>query len=123
MTILFISTWKAYHTEIMGAQGLSGRVLESRPRGCGLEHHTARHINPCLVLIQPRKTRFDITENVLTRTQRINVIFISYLHPVHVFCVIMYEEMKKVNKHFYESLKYCKTCVKWPLTKRLNIGF
>ena len=31
--------------------------------------------------------------------------------------------MKKVNKHFYESLKYRKTCVKWPLTKRLNIGF
>ena len=28
----------------------------------------ARHINPCLVLVQPRKTRSDITERLLTGT-------------------------------------------------------
>ena len=31
----------------------------------------ARHINPCSVLVQPRKTRPDITEHLLTGTYRI----------------------------------------------------
>ena len=49
----------------------SGRVLDSRSRGCGFEphrHHCVRHINPCLVLVQPRKTCPDITEKLLTGT-------------------------------------------------------
>ena len=29
-----------------------------------------RHINPCLVLVQPRKTRLDMTETILTGTLR-----------------------------------------------------
>ena len=51
-----------------GAQWLSGRVLDSRPRGHGfesLQHHCVvslrNNINPILVLIQPRKTRPFIT--------------------------------------------------------------
>ena len=55
-----------------GAQCLSGRVLESRPRGHGFEPHRrhcavslSKNINPCLVLVQPRKTRLFITDRLL----------------------------------------------------------
>ena len=55
-----------------GAQWLSGRVLDSRPRGRGFEPHRrhwvvslSKNINPSLVLVQPRKTRPFITERVL----------------------------------------------------------
>ena len=51
---------------VVGAQWLSGRVLDSRPRGCEFEPHLHPHINPCLVLVQPRNTRPDITEKLLT---------------------------------------------------------
>ena len=57
---------------ILGAQLLSGRVLDSRPRGRGLEPHRRHCIvslsktyNPSLVLVQPRKTRPYITERLL----------------------------------------------------------
>ena len=58
----------------MEAQWLSGRVLDSRPRGRGLEPHqrhyryvvsSSKNINPSLVLVQPRKTRPFITERLL----------------------------------------------------------
>ena len=56
----------------MGAQWLSGRVLDSRPRGLGFEPHRrhcvvslSKNINPSLVLVQPRKTRPFITERLL----------------------------------------------------------
>ena len=56
----------------MGAQWLSGRVLDSRPRGRGFESHRrhcvvslSKNINPSLVLVQPRKTRPYITERLL----------------------------------------------------------
>ena len=55
-----------------GAQWLSGRVLDSRPRGRGFEPHRrhcvvslSKYINPSLVLVQPRKTRPYITERLL----------------------------------------------------------
>ena len=56
----------------LGAQWLSDRVLDSRPKGCGFEPHR-RHcvvslrkkINPSLVLVQPRKTCPYITERLL----------------------------------------------------------
>ena len=54
----------------------SGRVLDSRWKGYGFEPHwrhcivslskTVRHINPSLVLVQPRKTHPDIAEKLLT---------------------------------------------------------
>ena len=51
---------------------LSGRVLDSRPRGRGFEPHRrhcvvslSKNINPSLVLVQPRKTRPFITERLL----------------------------------------------------------
>ena len=56
----------------MGAQWLSGRVLDSRPKGRGLEPHRrhcvvslSKNINPSLVLVQPRKTSPYITERLL----------------------------------------------------------
>ena len=56
----------------MGAQWLSGRVLDSRPRGRGFKPHwrhcvvsLRKNINPSLVLVQPRKTRPFITEELL----------------------------------------------------------
>ena len=56
----------------MGAQWLSGRVLDSRPRGRGFEPHRrhcvvslSKNINTSLVLVQPRKTRPFITERLL----------------------------------------------------------
>ena len=56
----------------MGAQWLSGRVLDSRPRGRGFEPHRrhcvvslSKNINPSLVLVQPRKTQPFITERLL----------------------------------------------------------
>ena len=55
-----------------GAQWLSGRVLDSRPKGRGFEPHRRhcvvsliKNINPSLVLVQPRKTRPFITERLL----------------------------------------------------------
>ena len=57
----------------LGAQWLSGRVLDSRPKGRGLEPHR-RHcvvvleqdtFYPSLVLVQPRKTCPYITERLL----------------------------------------------------------
>ena len=56
----------------MGAQWVSGRVLDSRPRGCGFETHwrhcivsLSKNINPSLVLVLPRKTRPFITERFI----------------------------------------------------------
>ena len=57
---------------LKGAQWLSGRVLDSRPRGRGFEPHRrhcvvslSKNIIPSLVLVQPRKTRPFITERLL----------------------------------------------------------
>ena len=54
------------------AQWLSGRVLDSRPKGRGFEPHwchcvvsLSKNINPSLVLVQPRKIRSFITERLL----------------------------------------------------------
>ena len=51
---------------------LSGRVLDSRPKGPGFEPQwrhcvvsLSKNINPSLVLVQPRKTRPFITERLL----------------------------------------------------------
>ena len=59
-----------------GAQWLSSRVLTSRSRGCGFEHHRrhstfslpARHINPCLLLVQPRKTCPYMIDSYITES-------------------------------------------------------
>ena len=59
-------------SEDKGAQWLSGRVLDSRPRGRRFKPHQchcivslSKNINPSLVLVQPRKTSPFITERLL----------------------------------------------------------
>ena len=52
------------------AQWLSGKELDSRPRGRGFEPHlhhfvVVLDIYPSLVLVQPRKTRPYLTEILL----------------------------------------------------------
>ena len=66
---------------MLGGQWLSGRVLDSRPRGCGFEPHRrhcdvslSKNINPSLVLVQPRKTRPFITERLLMGCKESNQI-------------------------------------------------
>ena len=54
-------THKIYQLKKMGAQWLSGKVLDSRPRGCGFKPHRrsspwARNIYPSLVLVQPGRS-------------------------------------------------------------------
>ena len=63
----------------MGAQWLSGRVLDSIPRDHRLEPHQRRcvvslskKINPSLVMVQPRKTRPFITERFLIGRKKSN---------------------------------------------------
>ena len=48
-------------------RGFAGLSLTGVTTFC----HWARHINPCLVLVQPRKTHPDITEKLLTGMKRI----------------------------------------------------
>ena len=55
-----------------GAQWLSGRVLDLRPRGPKFEPHRRhcivsliKNMNSSLVLVQPRKTRPLITERLM----------------------------------------------------------
>ena len=62
--------WKSYVP--VGAQWLSGRVLDLRPKGRGFAPHRrhcvvslSKNINPSLVLVLPRKTRPFITERLL----------------------------------------------------------
>ena len=61
------------------AQWLSGKVLDSRPRGRGFEPHQrhcivslSKGINPSLVLVQPRKICPFITERLLMRRKESN---------------------------------------------------
>ena len=65
---------------VMGAQWLSGRVLDSRPKGRGFEPHwrhcvvsLSKNINPSLVLVQPRKIRPFITERLLMGCKESNL--------------------------------------------------
>ena len=62
-----------------GAQWLSVRVLDSRPRGRGFEPHRhhcvvslSKNINPSLVLVQPRKTCPFITDRLLMGRKELN---------------------------------------------------
>ena len=67
-----LATSRSITQYFMGAQWLSGRVLDLRPKGRGFEPHRrhsvvslSKNINPSLVLVQPRKTSHFITERLL----------------------------------------------------------
>ena len=79
LTVTYIS--------LIGTQWLSGRVLDSRPRGRGFEPHRrhcvvslSKNINPSLVLVQPRKTRPFITERLLMGRKESNKNKQTYLN-------------------------------------------
>ena len=63
----------------MGAQWLSGRVIDSRLKGRGFKPHRrhcfvslSKNLNPSLVLVQPSKTRPFITERLLMGRKELN---------------------------------------------------
>ena len=69
-TFLIFENYKIFF--LGGAQWLSGRVLDSRPRGHGFESHRrhcveslSKNTNTSLVLVQPRKTCPFVTERLL----------------------------------------------------------
>ena len=75
------------YISLIGAQWLSGRVLDSRPRGRGFEPHRrhcvvslSKNINPSLVLVQPRKTCPFITERLLMGRKESNKNKQTYLN-------------------------------------------
>ena len=79
----------------MGAQWLSGRVLESRPKCRGFEPHRrhcvvslSKNINPSLVLVQPRKTCPFITERLLMGRKESNQTNTSPIGPTVTNCDI-----------------------------------
>ena len=84
---------------IMGAQLLSGRVLDSRPRGRGFEpdrRHCvvslSKNINPSLVyvLVQPRKTRPFITERLLMGRKESNQTN-KQTHRIRIFEILPWD--------------------------------
>ena len=91
----------------MGSQWLSGRVLDSRPRGRRFEPHghhcvvsLSKNINPRLVLVQPRKTCLFINERLLlgrkesnqtkTRDKKMNEIILT-LQTKKNYCYIGFQ--------------------------------
>ena len=68
-----LSSCLAMHRSFLSPATFGGRVLDSRPKGRGLEPHPRHcvvvleqdHIYPSLVLVQPRNTRPYITERLL----------------------------------------------------------
>ena len=94
-----------------GGQWLSGRVLDSRPKGHGFEPHRrhcvvslSKNINPSLVLVQPRKTRPFITERLLMGRKESNQTNKQYPQ--------LYLQLKRKNKLFFlfscrYSCRYC----------------
>ena len=70
----------------MGALWLNGRVLDLRQMCCWFEPNRcplARNINPCLVLVQPRKTCPGITEKLLTGKQTSGLYIFTLCNDVH----------------------------------------
>ena len=80
----------------MGVQWLSGRVLDSKPKGRRFEPHRrhcivslSKNINPSLVVVKPRKTRPYITERLLMgrkpKKQNETLNFLELLQKTPIF--------------------------------------
>ena len=89
-----------------GEQWLSGRVLDSIPRGRGFEHDRchcfvflSKNINPSLVLAQPRKTHPFITERLLMGRKE-SILTICNIGIRHVFsCINICQFPMKLFEH------------------------
>ena len=96
----------------LGAQWLSGRVLDSRLKGRGLEPHPrhcvvslSKNINPSLVLVQPRKTRPFITERLLMGRKESNQTKQTVPGFYYEILHRNYKKMKwSFSYHFYVKL-------------------
>ena len=93
----------------MGAQWLSGRVLDSRPRGRWFEPHgrhcvvtLSKNINPSLVLVQPRKTHPFITERLLMGRKESNQTNTSYLIGYNVSLLF---DLENIPDNYEELVK------------------
>ena len=89
-----------YHL-LLGAQWLSGRVLNSRPKSRRFEPHLrhcvvslSKNINPSLVLVQPRKTCSLITERLLMGRKESN----QTNHLLFLHFLFNFSCLKKQNK-------------------------
>ena len=103
---------------VKGAQCLSGRVLNSRPRGRGFEPYRrhcivslSKNINPSLVLLQPRKTPPFITERLLMGRKESNQTNPIFVHASSE-CSVKTAHMPKLTRAFavylcskYQNLK------------------
>ena len=109
-----------------GAQWLSGRVLDSRPKGRGFEPHRrhcvvslSKNINPSLVLVQPRKTRPFITERLLmgrkesNQTNKLNVMigvgksFESIKSGCTFLPALPYKDHEETDTRMFAHAAYC----------------
>ena len=94
---------------MLGAQWLSGGVLDWRQRGRGFQPHQgncivslSKNINPSIVLVQPRKTRPFITERLLmgrkesNQTNKQNQHMFSVRDPFHINYLIIKDQRDKV---------------------------
>ena len=103
--IPYFKYFTPFHLVIKGVQWLSGRMLDSRPRGCGFEPHQrhcvlslSKNINPSLVLVQPRKACPFISERLLmgckesnqTRQTKSHHILIGQNKIVNVFSLRLF---------------------------------
>ena len=106
--------------QVGGAQWLSGRVLDWRQKGRGLEPHRrhfivslSKSIKPSLVLVQPRKPRPFIAERLLMGRKESNQtknsvgIYIFFFYLSHI---VMTKKQFKKN----ESKNICLGCSKEP---------
>ena len=79
----------------LGAQWLSRRVLDSRPKGRGFEPHRrhcvvslSKNIHPSLVLVQPRKTLPYITERLLMGRKESNQKYYAFNHSLNLHTIL-----------------------------------
>ena len=96
-----------------GAQWLSGRVLEWRPRGLRFEPHRrhcvvslSKNINPSLVLVQPRQTCPFITERLLMgrkESNQTNKQNLSFCMPGNFFLIFLPLQVFD-NITFYQNI-------------------
>ena len=87
-----------------GAQWLSGRVLDSRPRGRGFEPHRrhcvvslGKNNYPSLLLVQPRKTRPFITERLLIGRKESNQTLLYCITFSLTFTKFVFSHTKTTN--------------------------
>ena len=117
----------------IGAQWLSGRVLDSRPTGRGFEPHRchcvvslSKNINPSLVLVQPRKTRPYITERLLMGRKESNQTSKQNLYLYHMIAKTTHHYTLSYPVSLYHTctiihLNYSATLILTKLTFYLSL--